>query len=188
MCSFATAFALLGHSLQTTLTMRFRRLFLGLGVVTGAAACSSSTESPPRPGPPGPGPQAASVTGVWQTDRVLVETYPGSRQTTIVFDAHGQMTMDAREFGVFPGDAPDDVSMLSHTVAAYAVAGDSVSIRPSQIRWWTHLEGANPPEHVLDVTPPALDEIVQFDITGDVMTIRVIAPKEGPPIVYHRAG
>jgi hypothetical protein len=165
--------------------MRLHSTLLLAVVVSTGFACSSSGDAASPDAPPMN--QAADVTGIWQTDRVLIETYPGSRQTTLSFDDHGAMTMDAREFGVFPGEGTDDVSSLSHTSASYSVSGDSLRMKPSQIRWFNHVEGPNSPEHVLDVTPPSLDETLQFKISGDQLTLRVISPKEATfTILYHR--
>lgn len=176
------AFVVCSRSLS--LTMRLLRS-LSVCAVATAAACSSSTDVRPPTDAPIAG---NTLTGVWQTDRELIETYPGSRQTTIVFDAHGAMTTDSREFGVFPGDATDDVSSLSHTAATFSVTADSVRIQPTQVRYWTHLEGMSPPEHVFDVTPPSLGEVRQFEINHGQLIMHVVSPKEGPIIVYHRAG
>lgn len=125
---------------HVTLTAVFALLALG---------CMSPTETDLTP-------EARQLVGTWQSVRenlnvvgaggVVLQT--GSYHITLTFSANGDVGVDSRNYGLYPGQRPNDVSAYTTSTGSFRVAGDSLTIHLTRSVWWDGFFGASSPEHV----------------------------------------
>src|SRR5215813_5646065 len=131
------------------------------------ASCRISTDAVPH-----------ELVGTWETARE--STPPGSYQITLMFGRNGRYSNEGRSYGMYPGQAPNDLSGYSRVDGTYEVHGDTVVTHAEERVWWDRFYGADSPEHreAYDSAPFSPS---QFEITGSMLVLRYMSyPADAP--------
>src|SRR5262245_2397778 len=131
------------------------------------ASCRISTDAVPH-----------ELVGTWETARQSIP--PGSYQITLMFGRNGRYSNEVRNYGMYPGQAPDDLSGYSRVDGTYEVRGDSVVTHAEEQVWWDRFYGADSPEH-REAYAGAPFSASQFEIMGSTLVFRYTSyPAEAP--------
>jgi hypothetical protein len=131
--------------------MRPMRLFFALACTALSAACSSTDATPTTPAPNNQKPTI--ITGVWQSDRIPLAP-AGYYQTTLTLGLDASVTVDSRNYGVYPGQKADDLSAYTRQTGKFDITTDSLRFEFAKVAWWDRFYGADSPEHVMDAPKP----------------------------------
>ena len=164
-----TAPAELGEVSPSEHHVMFKHRLLLVGAIFVVLGCSDSASGP-----------ATGLVGVWQTQKE--STPPGSYQRTLELRADGRFTSEARSFGMYVGQRPNDLSGYTRYTGHYAVMGDSLRFLDEQLVWWDRFYGANSPEHVESVKsdgPPG--PAISYLLIGRTLIFHYLSyPADGP--------
>lgn len=145
-------------------------------------------------------PDALQLVGRWQSARESVNVvgsggfvlWTGSYQTTIDFGANGDAVVDVRQYGLYPGQVPGDLSAYNTSTGSFRVTADSLVILQDRAVWWDRFYGANSPEHV-DALAAGRTYFshARFRVEGNRLTLDYLTYPGDAPVpttaVYQRA-
>lgn len=135
-------------------------------------------------------PEAQQLVGTWQSVRenlnvvgtggVVLQT--GSWQVTLTFGANGDAVRDTRNYGLYQGQKPSDLSAYTTSTGTFRVEGDSLRTQLTRSVWWDGFYGANSPEHVETLPPPPPGrDAVKFRIEGNSLIMDYLSyPADAP--------
>jgi len=148
------------------LTRVFPRAFVVVLCAT-MASCRISTDAVPH-----------ELVGTWETARQSLQ--PGSYQITLMFGRNGGYSSEVRNYGLYPGQAPNELSAYSRLDGTYEVRGDTVVTHAEEQVWWDRFYGADSPEH-REAYESAPFSPSQFEITGRMLVLRYMSyPADAP--------
>src|SRR5262245_37170635 len=134
---------------------------------TTMASCRISTDAVPH-----------ELVGTWETARQSLQ--PGSYQITLMFGRNGRYSSEVRNYGLYPGQAPNELSAYARLDGTYEVSGDTVVTHAEEQVWWDRFYGADSPEH-REAYESAPFSPSHFAITGRTRVLRYMSyPADAP--------
>jgi hypothetical protein len=144
-----------------------RRSTFALAAVLG---CAGPTDPPVGP-----------LVGRWISATEALRP-AGSHQYSLEFGAGGRFTAEVRSYGLYPGQAPADLSAYSRMVGGYRTAGGRLTFAPDTLVEWDRFYGAQTAPTVRTPYPyggPYDD--ARYAVTGGVLTLRYLSyPADAP--------
>ena len=144
--------------------------FLGLVF----AACEPTTRPPDSP-----------LSGRWATSLDALKPQ-GSYRTFLTFEGTAFVS-EVRNYGLYAGQQPTDLSAYSRLEGTFLVEGDSLQLLATHLVTWDPTFGPNPPERVDIVTPQGVRAgRTHFSIEGDRLTLRYFSYPADAPVPTSR--
>ena len=145
-----------------------RSTIVAFGIVA-LAACDSSTS-----------PDSSSLEGRWATEREALSP-TGSHRGYLTFDG-ATFAFEVRTFGLYPGQAANDLSAYVRTEGTFRVEGDRLHFSPARLVTWDRFYGADSPERIDSPYPwGTLFDNARFTMRLSQLTLRYLTyPADAP--------
>lgn len=146
-----------------------RRLLPVLGLAITALGCSSPTVV-----------DAGGLAGRWQSPRESLQP-AGSYQTTFTFRNDGGVTWEARLYGLYPGQGPDDLSAYSRTTGMFRITAESLLVRSQVLVSWDQFYGADSPAQIITYDSTSVVWRSHYSLEADHLTLQYLSyPADAP--------
>lgn len=119
---------------------------------------------------PPTGPRAAGLAGDWTTEREALRP-GGSRESRLSLAGDGRFVSESRAYGVYPGQAAEQLSSTSRVAGGYRADGDRLLFRAESLTTYDTF-GGREETRVQDPYPyGAVYEGATFRVEGDRLTL-----------------
>ena len=127
----------------------------------------------------GPGPQ--SLSGHWVSQRFHLGP-SASYEQHLTFGPFMRFASEARNYGSYPGQGPDEFSGYSRVEGTYGIDGDRLHFHPQRVVEWDLFYGPNSPVEIIQPYPyGTVFDSARFDIAVDRLTLRYLSyPLDAP--------
>jgi hypothetical protein len=122
--------------------------------------------------------EVVPLLGSWTTDRRAHDS-PGSWERVLTFRTRGRFVLTTTNYGLYTGEASDQVSSRRTIRGSYVVSGDRLEFTARTMTWWDAFYD-DPGPH--EATPVAvLFEDCTFSVEVDELTLAYTTyPADGP--------
>ena len=120
-------------------------------------------------------PVSPVVTGHWVTPRFgLGES--ASYEHHLILSPFWKFASEARNYGSYPGQGPDDFSGYTRVEGTYRFDGDRLHFRPLRQVSWDLFYGRNSPVEVIEPYPyGTLFDSTRFEVSADRLTLHYLS-------------
>ena len=137
--------------------------------------CASPTESEP-----------SSLVGTW-VGAAENASPSGWYQRSLTFEVAGSFTSAFRSYGIYQGQARDELSGYRRTEGTYQVEGNRLVFHAARLVSWDRFYGVASPERISEPYPyGSIFDDARYEMQGRQLTLRfTIYPADGPePAVW----
>jgi hypothetical protein len=151
--------------------MRAQKLLPVIATVL-TLGCSDQAPTEPRPQP---------LTGHWISQRFALGE-SASYEHHLTLSPFLKFVSEARNYGSYPGQGPDDFSGYTRVEGTYRVDGDRLQFRPLRQVSWDLFYGQNSPVQVIEPYPyGTLFDGARFEIVAERLTLHYLSyPLDAP--------
>jgi hypothetical protein len=127
------------------------------------------------------GPQLEPLTGHWVSQRFSLGE-SASYEQHLTLSSLRRFASEARNYGSYPGQGPEEFSGYSRVEGTYSVDGDRLQFHPQRLVWWDLFYGKDSPVQVVQPYPyGTLFDGNRFEIVDDRLTLRYLSyPFDAP--------
>lgn len=146
------------------------RLFLAAALLTLACADRVTTE-----------PGLQTLAGHWVSQRFALGD-SASYEHHLTLSPFRRFASEARNYGAYPGQGPDEFSGYSRVEGTYSIDGDRLRLSAQRLVWWDLFYGQNSPVQIIQPYPyGTLFDGTRFEISADRLTLRYLSyPADAP--------
>jgi hypothetical protein len=134
---------------------------------------------------PATSPADSAVEGRWASAREALNPN-GSYQTFLTFDGAAYAS-EVRNYGLYAGQQPNDLSAYSRTEGTFLVDGDSLQFVATHLVTWDGFFGPNPPERVAINPQGGQSSRAHFSIDRNRLTLRYFSYPADAPVATSRS-
>lgn len=164
-------------------TPQSAHIFVSMRLLLAAATAALLTLACSDRALTGPGPQ--NLTGHWVSQRFPLgpsASYEHHLTLRSGKSSVGRFASEARNYGSYPGQGPDEFSGYTRVEGTYSSDGDRLNFHPLRLVWWDLFYGQDSPVQVIQPYPyGAVFDGARFEMVGDSLILRYISyPLDAP--------
>lgn len=134
---------------------------------------------------PATSPHDSPVAGRWATIREPLNP-TGSYQGFLTFDGAAYVS-EVRDYGLYPGQQPNDLSAYSRIEGTFRVEGDSLRFSPQRLITWDRFYGPDSPERIENLAGQAAQSsAAHFSLDLHWLTLRYFTYPADAPVATSR--